>query len=271
MDRLCNYRKSKTKLRNLFKKEEKAFVTEGQKLIEKALVSISLLPDNENIVRLLNHYNLTQRNELFFQAGKGLINLEEISKIVFKPKSQNVFVKYLKMPFGGSSDANKQVALPVPSDIKIDRKKSIKLTEENAGKTYTLAECCHPIPGDDVLGYVDESEMVIIHKRQCPVAAKLKSSFGERIVSVDWATHKVQSFVEVLEIKGIDRKGVLIQILKVISEGYGVNINKMSIETNDGIFIGRFFIYVHDTEDINNLCKNIIKIKEINSVQRIQE
>jgi len=263
--------KAKTKLRNLFKKEEKAFVTEGQKLIEKALITISLLPDNENIVRLLNHYNLTQRNELFFQAGKGLINLDEIGKIVFKPKSQNVFVKYLKMPFGGSSDANKQAALPVTSDIKIDRKKSIKLTEENAGKTYTLAECCHPIPGDDVLGYVDEKEMVIIHKRQCPVAAKLKSSFGERIVSVDWATHKVQSFVEVIEIKGIDRKGVLIQILKVISEGYGVNINKMSIETNDGIFVGRFYIYVHDTEDINNLCKNIIKIKEINSVQRIQE
>jgi len=262
--------KAKTKLRNLFKKEEKTFVTEGQKLIEKALVSVSLLPDNENIVRILNHYNLTQRNELFFQAGKGLLNLDEIGKIVFKPKSQNVFVKYLKMPFGGSSDNNKQ-PLPVVPDVKIDRKKSIKLTEENAGKTYTLAECCRPIPGDDVLGYVDESEMVIIHKRQCPVAAKLKSSFGERIVSVDWATHKVQSFVEVLEIKGIDRKGVLIQILKVISEGYGVNINKMSIETNDGIFIGRFYIYVHDTEDINNLCKNIIKIKEINSVQRIQE
>jgi len=75
----------------------------------------------------------------------------------------------------------------------------------------------------------------------------------------------------VLEIKGIDKKGVLIEILKVISEGYGVNINKMNIETDAGMFSGRFYIYVHDTEDINNLCKNIIKIKEIKSVQRIQE
>ena len=262
--------KAKNRLRNLFKREEKVFVIEGQKLIEQALVSVSLLPDNENIVRILNHYNLTQRNELFLQAGKGLLNLDEISKIVFKPKIQNVFVKYLKMPFGGSSDTNKQPA-SVPVDSKVDRKKSVKLTEENTGKTYVLADCCHPIPGDDVLGYVDEKEMIIVHKRQCPVAAKLKSSFGERIVSVDWATHKVQSFVEVLEIKGIDRKGVLIQILKIISEGYGVNINKMSIETTAGIFVGRFYIYVHDTEDINNLCRNIIKIKEINSVQRIQE
>jgi len=261
--------KAKTKLRNLFKREEKVFVLEGQKKVDQALVLANIAPDNESMIRILNHFNLTQRNELYLQAGKGLLNLNEISKIVFKPKSQNVFVKYLKRPFGGSSESNKPV-IPATPEV-IDRKKSIKLTEENAGKTYTLAECCRPIPGDDVLGYVDEKEMVMVHKRQCPVAAKLKSSYGERIVSVDWATHKVQSFVEVLEIKGIDRKGVLIQILKVISEGYGVNINKMSIETNDGIFMGRFYIYVHDTEDINNLCRNIIKIKEINSVQRIQE
>ena len=261
--------KSKTKLRALFKKEEKVFASEGQKMIEDTLASINLKPENENLVRILNYYNITQRNELYLQAGKGLLNLEDISKNIFKQKTENVFVKYLKIPFGGSSD-NKQ-AQTVAIDSKVDKKKAFKLTEENAGKTYELADCCHPIPGDDVLGYVDEKEMIHVHKRQCPVAAKLKSSFGERLVSVDWATHKALSFVETLEIKGIDKKGVLIEILKVVSEGYGVNISKMNIETDAGIFVGRFFIYVHDTEDINNLCKNIIKIKEVNSVQRIQE
>ncbi|HEY5508554.1 MAG TPA: RelA/SpoT family protein [Paludibacter sp.] len=261
--------KAKAKLKILFKKEEKIQVALGQKSIEEALEAIDLKPENENMVRILNHFNFTQRNELYLQAGKGVLNLNEISKIVFKPKSQNVFVKYLKNPFGGSSE-NKQ-GPTVSVDSKIDRKKSIKLTEENVGKTYKLADCCHPIPGDDVLGYVDDAEKVIIHKRQCPVADKLKTSYGERIVSADWATHKVQSFVEVLEIKGIDKKGILIQILKVITEEHDVNINKMNIETNAGIFVGRFYIYVHDTEDINNLCRNIIKLKEINSVQRILE
>jgi GTP pyrophosphokinase len=79
------------------------------------------------------------------------------------------------------------------------------------------------------------------------------------------------SFLEVIEIKGIDKKGILIKILKVISDGYGVNINKMSLEADAGIFVGRFHIFVHDTEEINSLCNNVIKIKEINSVQRIQE
>jgi len=261
--------RAKTKLRNLFKKEDKAFVIDGQRQIEEALAKLNLLPENENIVRILNYFNITQRNELYLQAGKKALDLDLIGKVIFKQKSENVLVKYLKMPFvSGSSD---KPAPSVPIDSKVDRKKSIKLTEENAGKTYIFADCCRPIPGDDVLGYVDESEKVIVHKRQCKVAAKLKSSFGERIVSVDWATHKILSFVEALEIRGIDKKGVLIEILKIISDGYGVNIKKMNIETDAGIFVGHFYIYVHDTEDINNLCKNIIKIKEINSVQRIQD
>jgi GTP pyrophosphokinase len=262
--------RAKAKLRTLFKREEKAFMLEGQRLIEDILKNLNLKPDNDNFVRILNYYNFTQRNELFLQAGKGTLNLDDISKIIFKPQSKNVFVKYLKMPFVGSSDSNKQLP-SVSVDNKIDRKKPMILTEENAGKTYKLAECCRPIPGDDVLGYVDDSETVIIHKRQCNVATKLKSNFGERIITADWATHKVLSFEEVLEIKGIDKKGVLIEILKVVSEGYGVNISKINIETNAGIFVGRFHIFVHDTEDIHNLCKNIIKIKEINSVQRVQE
>lgn len=262
--------RAKAKLKALFKKEEKNQIQLGQKRIQDALKAIGLDSENENIVRILNHYSISQRNELYLQAGKDLLNLEDISKVIFKIKNQNVFVKYFKMPFGGSSDESKQYP-SVPADGKINRKKTFKLTEEEVGKAYKLAECCKPIPGDDVLGYVDETETVIVHKRQCPVAAKLKSSFGERIISADWATHKVLSFEEVLEIKGIDKKGILIEILKVITEGYGVNISKITIDTEAGIFEGRFHVFVHDTEEINSICRNILKIKEINSVQRVQE
>ena len=172
--------RAKAKLKTLFKKEEKVLMIDGQKLIEDSLAALGLKPENEIMVRVLNYFSLTQRNELYLQAGKGLLNLDEIAKNIFKPKTQNVFVKYLKMPFGGSVDNKQPQAVPI--DSKIDKKKSVKLTEENSGKTYTLAECCHPIPGDDVLGYVDEAEMIIVHKRQCPVAAKLKSSYGERLI-----------------------------------------------------------------------------------------
>jgi len=133
-----------------------------------------------------------------------------------------------------------------------------------------LASCCHPIPGDDVLGYVNELETVVVHKVQCPVAAKLKASQGERIISVKWDMHKLLSFEEVIEIRGIDKKGVLMKILKVISESYDLNISKIDIETTAGIFIGKFRIFIHDTKEIDDIRKDVLKIPEINSMSRIE-
>ena len=175
------------------------------------------------------------------------------------------------MPFVGNADNKQPKTVPIEGVLvnKIDRRKTLILTEEYAGSVYHLAECCQPIPGDDVLGYVDDKESLFIHKRNCPEAAKLKSSYGKRLVSVDWATHKALSFIQTLEIKGIDKKGVMIDILKVVSEKFGGNISKINIETNDGIFAGYFSIAVHDTEDIELLCKNLLKINEIKSVQRL--
>ena len=263
--------KAKSKLRAFFKKEEKLIMIEGQRKIEEVLANKNLKPENEIMVKIMNHFSFTDRNTLYLQAGRGLIHLEEIAKITFKPKDQNVFIKYLKMPFGGGVDNKQSKTVPIDGVLvnKIDRKKTLILTEEYAGTVYQLAECCQPIPGDDVLGYVDDAENLFIHKRDCPEAAKLKSSFGQRLVSVDWATHKALSFIQTLEIKGIDKQGVMIEILKVISDKFGGNISKITIDTNDGIFIGYFSITVHDTEDIELLCKNIKKISEITSVQRV--
>jgi GTP pyrophosphokinase len=262
--------RAKSKLKTLFKREEKSLIINGQTKFEQALSEINLKPENEIMVKILNHYNFTKHNVFYLQLAKGLINVDDVKQIL-KPKTQNVFVKYLKMPFGNldSKQTKKQIFDTVPAS-KIDRKKTFVLTEENAEITYKLATCCHPIPGDDVFGYVDSTEMLIVHKLQCSKAADLKINFGNRLVSAQWATHKLLSFIEVLEIIGIDKKGVLIEILKVISEKYGGNISKITIETEGGMFTGRFHIYVHDTEDIMTLCKNIKKITEVKSVQRIQ-
>ncbi len=262
--------KAKQKLRAYFKREEKQIMAKGQQIIEKTLAAKNLKPENEIIVKILNHFGFTQRSTLYLQTGRGLVNIDEIAKIVFKPKNQNVFIKYLKLPFSGNTDAKpKTVPIDKPSSIKIDRKKTTLLTEENAGTLYQLANCCQPIPGDDVLGYVDETENLHIHKRNCAEAARLKASDGKRIVSVEWKAHKALNFIQTLEIKGIDKRGVLIEILRVISGDFEGNISSMNIDTQDGIFTGRFSITVHDTEDIDLLCRNIIKIENVNSVQRV--
>jgi len=262
--------KARAKLKAFFRKDEKAAIAEGQKRIEESLASIDLQPDNENIVRILNHYKFSSRNNLYLQAGNGNLELEDIIKVIFKPKNKNVFARYFKFPFVGGSEKEVESKIDMVPSQRVDRKKTFILTEENADSTYKFAPCCKPIPGDDVLGYVGDDEIVIVHKRECKVAARLKTNFGNNIISAKWATHKSMFFHESIEIKGIDRKGIMVEILKVISEQYGVNISKILIETNAGIFTGLFEIFVHDKQEIENLCKNINKIPEVNSTQRVQ-
>lgn len=263
---------AKAKLRDYIKKEEKNYIAKGQKLIENALIKINQSTENENIVKLLNYYKLTTRNELYLHAGKDIINLSEIHKEIFKRQSKNVFSRILRNPFTTISsdkkvDDSKLANEKLPA---IDFKKTYILNELNLGKSYELANCCHPIPGDDILGYVNENNLIQVHKRQCTVATLIKTNFGNRIVNVEWNVVNTL-FAETLEIKGIDRFGVVMDILKVITEEYGVNMKKIMVETEGGVFSGSFEVIVHDTKDINSLINNIMKIPEINSVQRIQK
>ncbi|NDV47874.1 bifunctional (p)ppGpp synthetase/guanosine-3',5'-bis(diphosphate) 3'-pyrophosphohydrolase [Paludibacter sp. 221] len=265
---------AKSKIREWLKKENKSIAKKGKERIKEILENLNLEINNTNIVRLLNHYNIIDPQDLYLQTGKEVLNLNDIPKL-FKPKNKNILTRYLKI-LGGQNEPdykteidlkNQGQLMLVPAE-RVDRKKTFILTDDKRG--YELASCCHPIPGDDVLGYVNDSEIVMIHKMQCPVAAKLKASQGGRIISAKWDMHKLLSFEEIIEVKGIDKKGIFVQILKVISESYNVNISKINIGTNDGIFLGRFHIFVHDTQDIENLKRDILKLPEIKSVSRIE-
>ena len=270
---------ARSKLQNYFKKEEKNLMSDGQQKVDNVMTASNIAQSNENMQVILNFYNLSQRSDLYLQVGQGSINAEDIP-LILKPKSQSVFSKILK-PFVSSSGEKKEknekkqkteekTETAEKAEKKIDIKKTYKLNELNAGKSYELANCCRPIPGDDVLGYVTDQGMIQVHKRQCSLAAVIKSNFGNRIVNVEWGAHKAQTYVELLEVRGIDKVGILIEMLKVISEGYSVNIKKITIESDNGLFVGYFEVLVHDTEDLNNLISNLLLISEINSVHRVQ-
>ena len=183
-------------------------------------------------------------------------------------------MKYLRIPFVGNS--NNKSSAQQPQEVinneptnKIDRKATYILKDDGSTKNYTIATCCNPIPGDDVLGYVNENENVIVHKRSCPVAMRLKSSFGPRLVSTQWDDNIIDSFPATIEITGIDQVGVLNQITRIISNDLAVNIRNLNIETNDGLFKGTISVLVHNIKDVERMCDNIKKIKEVKSATRI--
>ena len=121
------------------------------------------------------------------------------------------------------------------------------------------------------MGYRDEKDRIIIHKRQCPIAAKLKTSFGNRILAAQWETGKALDFPVNLYIQGIDAMGILHQVADIVTEQLNVNIRKIFIETTDGLFEGHIQLYVHDVDDVKTIIANLQKIDEMKVVTRVEK
>ena len=261
--------RARAKIAAILRKERKANQKIGEEILSEFLKKEEVRPEEAAIEKLRKLHNAKNEEELLAAIGSKAIVLGEADKNELKEKQTSNWKKYLTFSIGNSKE--KQEEKEPQEKEKINPKEVLKLTEESLQKKYIMAECCHPIPGDDVLGYVDENDRIIIHKRQCPVAAKLKSSYGNRILATEWDTHKELSFLVYIYIKGIDNMGLLNEVTQVISRQLNVNIRKLTIETEDGIFEGKIQLWVHDVDDVKTICNNLKKIQNIKQVSRVEE
>ena len=263
--------KAKAKIQAILKREKKEMQQKGEDMLTDFFHQENLPSNDENIKKLCNLHHVKNYDELTLNIGQGIFSLGEADKNELKEKpSPTNWKKYISFAFGGTSKNKQEEKQAEQPALNIDKKKIIKLTPDAIQKNYILADCCKPIPGDDVLGYIDDNNRIVIHKRQCPIAAQLKTSFGNRLLAVEWETGKALNFPVNVYIKGIDGIGVLNQVTQVISQQLNVNIHKLNIESNDGIFEGRIQLYVHDVDDVNTICTNLKKINHIKKVTRIE-
>ena len=263
--------KAKAKIQAILKREKKEMQQKGEDMLTDFFHQENLPSNDENIKKLYNLHHVKNYDELTLNIGQGIFSLGEADKNELKEKpSPTNWKKYISFAFGGTSKNKQEEKQAEQPALNIDKKKIIKLTPDAIQKNYILADCCKPIPGDDVLGYIDDNNRIVIHKRQCPIAAQLKTSFGNRLLAVEWETGKALNFPVNVYIKGIDGIGVLNQVTQVISQQLNVNIHKLNIESNDGIFEGRIQLYVHDVDDVNTICTNLKKIDHIKKVTRIE-
>ena len=263
--------RARAKIAAILRKEQRSSQKEGETLLNEFFKKEELRLDDLLIDKLVKAHNMKNRDEFLIAIGNKKIVLGDLDKNALKEKQGTNWKKFLTFSFGGNKDNKEPIEeKPLQEKEKINTKQILKLTEENIQKNYIMAECCHPIPGDDVLGYMDENDRIIIHKRQCPVAARLKSSYGNRILATEWDTHKELSFLVNIYIKGIDAMGLLNEVTQVISRQLNVNIRKLSIETTDGIFEGNIQLYVHDVDDVKTICNNLKQIQNIKQVTRVE-
>lgn len=264
--------KAKTKIESSLKKQRKEKVKQGEEMLEETLKKAEVELTSPILDKLGAFYGYSKKEDLFFAIADGQLKLPENPKKILKEKSDNFFLKYMKQAFNvGSKEVPETVNPEIPKvDIsQIDRKKTYLLEEKDFQKNFINSPCCNPIPGDEVLGFIRDDARLEIHKRSCPQALTLKSTFGDRIVSCDWASHKNFSFPSKIAVKGIDRMGLLNDITQVITNDMSVNMRKLVLESNDGFFEGTIEVMVHDVGDISKLSNRLQKVKGIKSVDRI--
>ena len=256
--------KARSKIQAALRRQQRLLQRDGEEKLNAFLEEEGLSNYAGNVEKLWKRHKLKDRDELLAAIGKGTIILGAEDKDELLGNKKFSFQSL----FSFNRDKKKEEK-EVEKYENIDRKKAINLTDDNLKSSYIIADCCHPIPGDDVLGYYDEDKHIVIHKRSCPHANTLKSSHGDRILAAKWETHKQLYFAVPIQIKGIDDMGVLHEITTIIYQQLNANIQKMHIESNDGIFEGTFWINVHDVEEVKNICENLKKIKNIKTIARI--
>jgi len=251
--------KAKGRIRDALKEEKRKIADEGKYTVQRKIEGMGAAYNQHNIDELWSYYKLSSALDLFYQVAIKNIDLKELKE--FKVHGDKI-------------EAPRPVKI---QEIKIDgvhqplAKKDAELIifgESSDKIVYNLANCCKPIPGDDVFGFVTTGKGLTIHRTNCPNAAKLMANFGHRIVKTKWAKNKEISFLTGLKIVGLDDVGVVNKITNLISGELRINIAAMTIEAKEGVFEGNIKLYVHDKEELDELVSRLLALPGIEKVDR---
>jgi GTP pyrophosphokinase len=263
--------KAKEAIKNALKTESTDRIQKGMDVLEAKLAELGVTPNTEIVRKIMLSYDVLNKDELYSGIELGTINLDNLKKIIRKSPAKNV-IKYWELKLLGSKKERKGEEEDKKVE-NIDTSSPFLLREnvENDEQSYEIAKCCNPIPGDEVVGYRSPEGSIVIHKPKCPVAIRIMSNEGNRIIAVRWAIHKLVSFLARISMTGVDRIGLVNDLTNIISSELKVNMTNINISVKDGIFEGTIDLYVHHTQDINNLILKISNVRGIESIKRVED
>lgn len=256
--------KAKSRVKYHLKEDKRRIADEGREALRKKLEHMKLPMSQNNLNEMMLYYKKSSPLDLYYAIAVGAIDLKEL-------KSFAVYGDKMQHPGRELKNDTKLV-----SEEELQKQKPAKGGEliifgERSDKIlYKLAQCCQPIPGDDVFGFVTSGEGLKIHRTDCPNAAQLLANYGHRIVKTKWAKNKEISFLTGVRIVGLDDVGVIQKITNVISGELKLNMRSLSLDSKDGIFEGTIMIFVHDREELNNFCNKLGALEGIQKIERIE-
>ena len=258
----CNSAKAQNRLRTILRKDRKNLIERGKKIYDEFMQNESMKDTPEIMARILGNFHLSGRDEFYLMLANDEINLSAKQLKDLNKSRSSILSRILRNPFS----SKKTEDTPPP---KINRKEVYVLHPDDEKPNYKLDTCCQPIPGDDVLGFVNENEEVVVHKVSCPDAMRLKSSFGSRLVATRWGG-VADKFLATISIDGIDRRGILEEITGIISNDIGVNMVGLNIQAKQEVFHCEITVQINNSETVENICRTLReKVKGVKFAKRI--
>ncbi len=252
--------KAKSNIKSLLKEDNKRIALDGKEILERKLKSFKINDNETNIHKIQVFYRLPSIHELYFKAGTDQLDLSKLAALK-KESGQLKFRRTArKKPDGFKEFVTRS-----------DQKSANLVIGDSMEKfDYKLSQCCNPIPGDNVFGFITVSDGIKIHRENCPNAIQLMSKYAYRIVKAKWNSQESIAFLAGIKIGGIDQVGLVNDVTMVISNEYNVNMRSISFDTDDGIFEGTIMVYVNDTNHLTELMRKLRNISGVNTVSRIK-
>ena len=251
--------RARSKIKSSLNEEKKLIAKDGKELLRRKLKQLKIVLNEKTSDRMYKYFKLDNSLDLFYRIGIGTIENKDLKS--FASYFNNSFFNFFR----------RKNINPVSSDTKKDQKNGldkIVFGKERESLSYTLSSCCNPISGDPVFGFLTINDGLKVHKKDCPNALTLQSNFGYRIILAKWVISKFDKFTAVLKLSGIDDLGLLNEVTRLISSDMNVNINKINLETENGLFSGFISVSVQNKKILDRLTKNLTKLKGIEKVKR---
>lgn len=266
--------KAKSKIDAFLRRQRRELINLGEERVVSVIRTSETMISAELLDKIASYFGFLNRESFFYAVGKGSVVLpENFKKLLQGEHSGNFLMRAIRSALK-SGKGNKPAAkidkiVNETAEKKFNTKKPYVLQEDELSRNYQIADCCNPIPGDDAFGFINDDNTVVVHKRSCPIAMRLKSSFGNRILQTEWSQHRHTSFEAKVAIKGIDSTGILTAVTQIISEDFNAGIKHIHLRAKDGIFEGEIHLLVHNSEDLLNICQRLRQNKHIQSAGRI--
>ena len=256
--------KGRTRLKAALRKVQQPVIDSGKAIFDQYFKEREVEATNEIVTKMLAYYHLPSREALYMKLGQGNIDL---SRYILKesPKTEQSLLSKL---FRIKRTQQPQIVTVTPEKVNVKKTYALRCTDTE--RNYVLSDCCHPIPGDDVMGYVNDRGQVELHSLTCPRAQALKAAYGPRIVSTEWEQVK-QKFLAEIRIEGVDRHGILQELTQMISNQLNIDIRSLHIDTDKEVFACSLTVLVSDTQVVGELCQKIKKIKGVQNAARVAD